>query len=202
MGWKVGPTTSVLVFNLPFLAKEYSSSIKMVVSLQYSEDGLRMRIGKSARRGSGIPTGSLGPFKVPERGHPPTRLYDEAWKHFQRRSANHSIAFSLPPNLGPQVVCFPHVDCANLPFGLCAVTAVGDFDPSKGGHLVLWDCKLLVEFPLGSTILILSAVLAHSNTKVAIHEKRFSFTQYAAGGLFRWVDHAFQTLASYRGVKG
>jgi hypothetical protein len=64
--------------------------------------------------------------------------------------------------------------------------------------LVLWDCKLLVEFPPGSTILILSAVLAHSNTKVAAHETRFSFTQYAAGGLFRWVDHAFQTLDSYR----
>jgi hypothetical protein len=101
-------------------------------------------------------------------------------------------------NLGPQVVCCPHVDHANLPFGLCAVTAIGDFDPSKGGHLVLWDCKLAIEFPPGSTILILSAVLAHSNTKIAAHETRFSFTQYAAGGLFRWVDHGFQTVASYR----
>ena len=49
MGWKVGPTTSVLVFNLPFLTQVYSSSIKMVVSLQYSEDGLRMRIGKKCK---------------------------------------------------------------------------------------------------------------------------------------------------------
>ena len=29
-----------------------------------------------------------------------------------------------------------------------AVTAIGDFDLSKGGQLVLWDCQLLVEFPL------------------------------------------------------
>ena len=97
-------------------------------------------------------------------------------------------------NLGPRVVCFPHVDIANLPFGLCAITAIGDFDPSKGGHLVLWDCKLAIEFLPGSTILILSAVLAHLNTKVASHKTRFSFSQYSAGGLFRWVDHNFQSI--------
>ena len=109
-----------------------------------------------------------------------------------------SIFTAATYNLGPRVVCFPHVDCANLPFGLCAITAIGNFNPSEGGHLVLWGCKLLIEFPPGSTVLILSAVLAHSNTRVDTHETRFSFTQYAAGGLFCWVDHAFQTLASYR----
>jgi hypothetical protein len=59
--------------------------------------------------------------------------------------------------------------------------------------MVLWDCKLLVEFPPGSTVL-LSAVLGRSNTRVATHKTRFSFTQYAAGGS----SDAFQTLASYR----
>jgi hypothetical protein len=109
-----------------------------------------------------------------------------------------SVFTAATYNLGPRVICFPHVDIANLPFGLCAITAIGDFDPSKGGHLVLWDCKLAIEFPPGSTILILSAVLAHSNTKVASHETRFSFSQYSAGGLFRWVDHNFQSVVSYR----
>jgi len=101
-------------------------------------------------------------------------------------------------NLGPQVVCFPHVDFANLPFGFCAITAIGKFDPSKGGHLALWDCMLAIQFPPGSTVLILSGVLTHSNAKVAAHEARFSFTQYCAGGLFRWVDHGFQSAASHR----
>ena len=109
-----------------------------------------------------------------------------------------SVFTAATYNLGPQVVCFPHVDQANLPFGLCAITAIGDFDPKKGGHLVLWDCKLAIEFPPGSTILILSAVLTHSNTKVASHETWFSFSQYCAGGLFRWVDHGFKSVRSYR----
>ena len=121
----------------------------------------------------------------------------EAFSKKSLHSASHLIT-AATYNLGPRVVCFLHVDSANLPFDLCAITAIGNFDLSEGGHFVLWDCKLLIEFPPGSTILILSAVLAHSNTRVATHETRFSFTQYTAGGLFRWVDHAFQTLASYR----
>ncbi len=108
-----------------------------------------------------------------------------------------SIFTAVTYNLGPQVVCFPHVDFANLPFGFCAITAIGDFDPSKGGYCVLWDCKLVIEFPPGSTILILSAVLAHSNVKVVAHETCSSFAQYCAGALFRWVDHNFQAVASY-----
>ena len=77
------------------------------------------------------------------------------------------------------------------------MTSIGDFDPTKGGHLVLWDCKLVIEFPPGSTILIPSAVITHSNVPVAPHKKHFSFTQYTAGVLFRWVDNDFQTAVSY-----
>ena len=36
---------------------------------------------------------------------------------------------------------------ANLPFGYCVVTELGEFDARKGGHLVLWDCKMVIEFP-------------------------------------------------------
>jgi hypothetical protein len=96
-------------------------------------------------------------------------------------------------NLGPRTVCIPHVDFANLPFGYCAITALGDYDPKKGGHLVLWDCKLIIEFPPGSTILVPSAIVTHSNVPVGETERRYSFTQYAAGGLFRWVDNNFMS---------
>ncbi|KAF7288197.1 hypothetical protein HMN09_01419100 [Mycena chlorophos] len=51
-------------------------------------------------------------------------------------------------NLGPNVWTFKHRDVLNLPFGWCAITALGDFDHTKGGHLVLWDLKLVVQFPL------------------------------------------------------
>ncbi|KAJ7674277.1 hypothetical protein B0H14DRAFT_3537466 [Mycena olivaceomarginata] len=38
-------------------------------------------------------------------------------------------------------------DVCNLPFGWCAVQSLGDFDAAKGGHLVLWDLQVVVEFP-------------------------------------------------------
>ena len=52
-----------------------------------------------------------------------------------------------------------HTDPGNLLFGWCAITTLGNFDPTLGGHLVLWDLKLVIEFPLGSTILIPSVTL-------------------------------------------
>ena len=92
-------------------------------------------------------------------------------------------------NFGPRTVCFKHTDSANLPFGFCAITSLGSFDPTRGGHLVLWQCRLVIEFPPGSTVLIPSAVIAHCNTAIGAEECRYSFTQYTAGSLFRWVQH-------------
>jgi hypothetical protein len=103
-------------------------------------------------------------------------------------------------NFGPQTVSLKHRDSANLAFGLCAVTALGQFDSKHGSHLVLWDMKLVIEFALGSTILIPSAILAHSNTLLQPGEVRMSFTQYCAGGLFRWVDQGFQTASGFKAV--
>lgn len=101
-------------------------------------------------------------------------------------------------NFGPQTVTFKHKDSANLAFGLCAVTALGQFNPKQGGHLILWDMELVIEFPPGATILIPSAILAHSNVSVQPGDVRMSFTQYCAGGLFRWVDQGFQTAANFK----
>lgn len=114
------------------------------------------------------------------------------------RPFQRSVFSAVTYNLGPSTVCFPHTDFANLPFGWCALVALGKFDHTKGGHLVLWDCRLVIEFPPGSTILFPSALIAHSNTKIGPSETRYSFTSYTAGGLFRWVDHGFQTMASFK----
>ena len=70
--------------------------------------------------------------------------------------------------------------------------ALGDFNAKKGGHLILWDCGLVIEFPAGSTILIPSAMVAHSNTAISQDERQYSFMQYTAGGLFRWVENGFK----------
>lgn len=115
-----------------------------------------------------------------------------------RRIFSSSVFTAASYNLGPRTACFRHNDFANLPYGWCAITALGSYDYTKGGHLVLWDCHLVVEFPPGWTILIPSAIISHSNIPVGKHERRFSFAQYSAGGLFRWVENGFQTSEQFR----
>lgn len=105
-----------------------------------------------------------------------------------RKSIYPAAAF----NFGPNVWTFKHKDTQNCPFGWCAIQALGRFDPKKGGHLVLWELKLIAEFPPGSLVLIPSATLTHSNIPVADGDCRASFTQYCAGGLFRYVDYGFR----------
>ncbi|PPQ82243.1 hypothetical protein CVT24_012927 [Panaeolus cyanescens] len=50
-------------------------------------------------------------------------------------------------NFGPNVTCVPHRDFLNLPFGWCAIIALGNYDYVLGGHLVLHDLRLVIEFP-------------------------------------------------------
>ncbi|KII83425.1 hypothetical protein PLICRDRAFT_119504, partial [Plicaturopsis crispa FD-325 SS-3] len=104
-----------------------------------------------------------------------------------------SVFAATTINFGPNTVTDPHRDMGNLAWGWCAVTAMGQFDPRRGGHIVLWDLGLVIEFPPGSTILIPSAVVTHSNTPIQPGEKCFSFTQYTAAGLFRWVYNGFMS---------
>ncbi|KAK7433620.1 hypothetical protein VKT23_020675 [Stygiomarasmius scandens] len=96
-----------------------------------------------------------------------------------------SIFAAATFNFGPQTVSCLHQDYLNYVFGWCAVTALGSFDYHLGGHLILWDLGLVIEFPPGATILIPSAYLKHSNTTIGPGERRYSFTQYTAGGIFR-----------------
>ncbi|KAJ7074865.1 hypothetical protein B0H15DRAFT_791846, partial [Mycena belliarum] len=100
-------------------------------------------------------------------------------------------------NFGPSTVCLPHVDAANLAWGWCCITALGDFDPDLGGHLILWDLNLIIRFPPGSTLFIPSALLRHSNIGIQQGETRYSFTQFTAGGLFRWVYNGNQSDKSF-----
>ncbi|KAJ7794380.1 hypothetical protein B0H14DRAFT_3557404 [Mycena olivaceomarginata] len=73
-------------------------------------------------------------------------------------------------NFGPHAITVSHLDFGNLSWGWCAITALGRCNPDLGGHLVLWDLKLIIRFPPGSTILIPSAIIRHSNSPIAIHE--------------------------------
>ncbi|KAG6892783.1 hypothetical protein C0992_012538 [Termitomyces sp. T32_za158] len=113
------------------------------------------------------------------------------------RNFPNSVFPSATYNLGPATVCFKHTDAANLAFGWCSVTALGRYNPKQGGHIVLWECELIIEFPPGSTIFIPSAAIAHENISIAQGKTRYSFTQYAAGGLFRWAEHGLMKNKDY-----
>ncbi|THV01602.1 hypothetical protein K435DRAFT_818007 [Dendrothele bispora CBS 962.96] len=91
-------------------------------------------------------------------------------------------------NFGRRTRTYIRTDAKNTAHGMCAVTALGSFNPKLGGHLVLWDLKVLMEYPPGCTILLPSALLRHSNTGAQAHETRYSVTQYTAGGIWRWLD--------------
>jgi hypothetical protein len=114
-----------------------------------------------------------------------------------RRNFHNSVFSSAAFNFGLKTVSAKHRDYSNLPYGWCPITALGDYDPTRGGHLVLWELKMVIEFPPGSTVLIPSAVISHSNTPIHKRETRFSFTQYTAGGLFRWAEYGFQQAQKY-----
>ncbi|KAJ6492731.1 hypothetical protein C8R47DRAFT_975578 [Mycena vitilis] len=116
-----------------------------------------------------------------------------SWRPSLRWNFARSVFAACTFNFGPHAITVPHLDFGNLAWGWCAITALGAFDPDVGGHLILWDLKLVIRFPPGSTILLPSALIRHSNVPVAAHERRYSFTQYTAGGLFRWIRNGFQT---------
>ncbi|KAJ7161982.1 hypothetical protein C8R43DRAFT_880570 [Mycena crocata] len=129
------------------------------------------------------------------------RLYEYYREHKQALHAKYphlgyifgrSVFSCAAFNFGPNVWTFRHRDVLNVPFGWCAVQSAGPFDPTKGGHLVLWDLMLVIEFPPGALILLPSATINHSNVPVQEGDKRVSFTQFTAGGLMRFVDNGFR----------
>jgi hypothetical protein len=100
-------------------------------------------------------------------------------------------------NFGPHTVSFPHFDPGNLLYGWCSITSLGPFDPKRGGHIILWDLGLIVEFPPSSTIFVPSAIVTHSNTPIQPGEHCYSFTQYGAGGTFRFIANGLRSESDF-----
>ena len=84
-------------------------------------------------------------------------------------------------NFGPRVGTYKHRDMLNCPYGMCVIQALGNFDHTKGGHLILGQLNLMMEFPAGFLALIPSATITHSNSPVSRNETRFYFTQFCPG---------------------
>ncbi|KAJ3904023.1 hypothetical protein F5879DRAFT_802473, partial [Lentinula edodes] len=104
-----------------------------------------------------------------------------------------SVYSCMTVNFGPQTWTYIHTDSKNDPCLPCAVTSGGKYNWKLGGHMVLWDFRIILEFPPGTTILLSSAFLRHSNIPVSKGETRVSVTQYSAGSIRRWLEYGGRT---------
>jgi hypothetical protein len=94
-------------------------------------------------------------------------------------------------NLAPRTRTKAHLDFGNAAYGFCAITAIGTFNPKTCGYLILWDLRIILEFPSGYTILIPSALIIHSNSSVKEGSERYSLTSFTSGELFKFIDAGF-----------
>ncbi|KAL0058314.1 hypothetical protein AAF712_015020 [Marasmius tenuissimus] len=74
--------------------------------------------------------------------------------HIPQNFSDDNVFAAAAFNFGGKVRTFKHRDHLNWAFGWCAITALGDFDPTESAHLVLWELKLVINFPSGSMVLI------------------------------------------------
>ncbi|TEB26907.1 hypothetical protein FA13DRAFT_1600438, partial [Coprinellus micaceus] len=112
-----------------------------------------------------------------------------------------SVYPAMSFNCGPEAVSLPHYDYGNLAFGQCAITPFGNYDYRRSGHLKLYNIKKAIQFPPHCSALIPSAFLGHGNSPLQSGETRYSVTQYASGGLFRWAAYGFRSGISFDSTK-
>ncbi|KIK71586.1 hypothetical protein GYMLUDRAFT_235893 [Collybiopsis luxurians FD-317 M1] len=120
----------------------------------------------------------------------------EKLPHLEPNFTN-SIFSSMTVNFGPSTWTYIHTDAKNDITVPCAITSGGNYNWELGGHLVLWDFKVILEFPPGATILLPSALLCHSNIPVQAAETCVSVTQYTAGGIQRRLEYGGRTADAF-----
>ncbi|KAJ7470054.1 hypothetical protein B0H11DRAFT_1731102, partial [Mycena galericulata] len=116
--------------------------------------------------------------------------------HLERVTAG--VWTNVTFDLGPRTVTVPQCGSRRIfRWWWIAITALGLFDPERGGHLILWDLGRVLRFPPGSTIL-LPGILCYSIAAIQPGETRYSITQYAAApsAWSRWpaATHLFSKL--------
>ncbi|KAK6966336.1 hypothetical protein R3P38DRAFT_2569854, partial [Favolaschia claudopus] len=73
------------------------------------------------------------------------------------------------------------------------VTAAGTFRSLHGGHIILWDLGLVIQFPAGSSILIPTGIVRYSFVDVGPTEERYSIIQWAGSGVRRFVENGYKS---------
>jgi hypothetical protein len=110
-----------------------------------------------------------------------------------KRAFKRSVFAAATWNFPPQAQTVPHRDSGNAPTLHCSITALGDFDSDKGGHIVLYELGMVIRFPSGSTFRLCSSSVTHANIPIQPEESRSSFVQYMAGGLARHIAYGFKS---------
>lgn len=96
-------------------------------------------------------------------------------------------------DLGPGTSAQKNRTALNHPYGWTATQALGQFDPTKGGQLVFWELRLIVQFPPGALVLHPAAMITVTTTPVNEGETRTSITQYIPASLFQYVESGYRS---------
>lgn len=78
-----------------------------------------------------------------------------------------------------------------------AWTTIGKYDHKKGGGIILWDAKRMIEMPSGSTIVFPAGTKSFSWVGVAPNETRFLVRQFCHAGVVRWVEKGGRSDAKF-----
>jgi hypothetical protein len=103
-----------------------------------------------------------------------------------------SIYPAVTLDLGPFPIALGRRLHRNAPAVPCTITNLGNFDATRGGHLILFDYGLVIEFSPNSTAQILSGCVRYANTAISGGEYRAAMTQYMSAGLSRHVAYGFR----------
>ena len=124
-------------------------------------------------------------------------MYDALEEKLEKAAGGEGAPYAFPNlpqggctcNLGPKTVTPMHRDSENLSYGLCVVSAFGDFDWQHGGELMLFEPKVIVQMRPGDSLIFPSAAITHGNLPLSSKpgQTRYSLTHYTAGSLFQWV---------------
>jgi hypothetical protein len=96
--------------------------------------------------------------------------------------------------MGLSTVCLSHCNFWNLIYSTCPIGALGPFNHRTGGHLILHEPKLIVEFCRGDVMFTPSGTVTHENVPIVEGEAQYSFTMYMAGGLFCYAWCGMRTV--------
>ncbi|KAJ7164859.1 hypothetical protein C8R43DRAFT_850218, partial [Mycena crocata] len=72
----------------------------------------------------------------------------------------------------------------DLACGWASFLALGDYDWHGGGHLILWDFNLVIEFRPGETLLFPRALVRYSFVPVANTETQYTLIQFTPAPVF------------------